>query len=123
MSGDAAGGYWEHKGLVLLWLAFLAAPAAWALDQLTSYALVKPVCASRSPLTLTLISLVAFVLVVAGALTARACLARAADGHDDGGRHVDRSYFFAIVALGFNLLVALLIVLAAIPQFVLSPCE
>ena len=123
MRGDAARDYWEHKGLMLLWVAFLAAPVAWAGDQLASYALVKPVCFADATFTLTAINGAALLLVIAGALTGRACLLKARGGTDDGPRRVDRSYFMAVVAIAFNILVALLIVFATIPHFVLSPCE
>jgi hypothetical protein len=127
MSGHASD-YWEDKGLVLLWFSFLAPPAAWAFDQLISYALVKPVCFADTRFTLTAINSAALVLVIAGGLVGRACLLRAREGDEapvlnDGGRRVDRSYFMALVAIAFNVLVGLLIVFATIPHFVLSPCE
>jgi hypothetical protein len=123
MGGHAARTYWEDKGLLLLWFAVLAGPAAWALDQLISYSAVKPVCFADARFTLTAINLAAFGLVVAGALVARSCLSKLRDGTDDGPRRIDRSYFMAIVALALNGLVGLLIVFATIPHFVLSPCE
>ena len=123
MGGHAARGYWEHRGLMLLWFSFLAAPAAWALAEVISYALVKPACFGDATFVLTAINGAAFALVIAGALVGRACLVRAHGGSDDGGRDVDRSYFMAMVAIAFNVLVALLIVFATFPHFVLSPCE
>ena len=123
MRGHAASDYWEDKGLMLLWFAFLAPPVAWALDQLISYALVKPVCFADARFTLTAMSGAALSLVIAGGLVGRACLARAEGASEDGGRRVDRSYFMALIAIAFNVLVAVLIVFATIPQFVLSPCE
>jgi hypothetical protein len=123
MGGHAARTYWEDKGLVLLWFALLAPPAAWALDQLISYALVKPVCAADAHFVLTAVNGAAFLLVVAGGATAWWCMAKARDGAEDGPRQVDRSYFMAMIAVGFNVLVGLLIVLATVPHFVLSPCE
>jgi hypothetical protein len=123
MGGHEARTYWEDKGLMLLWFSVLSAPAAWALDQVISYALVKPVCFADARFTLTAINAAALLLVIAGALVGRRCLARAAGGTDDGGRQVDRSYFVALIGIAFNILVALLIVFATIPHFVLSPCE
>ena len=123
MGGHAARGYWEHKGLMLLWFSLLAAPAAWALAEVIGYALVKPVCFGNATLALTAINGVAFALVIAGGLVGRACLIRAQGASDDGGSQVDRSYFMALVAISFNVLVALLLVFATFPHFVLSPCE
>jgi hypothetical protein len=123
MGGHVARDYWEDKGLALLWFSFLAPPVAWALDETISYALVKPVCFANARFALTAINGAALLLVIAGALVGRACLVRAREGIDDGGRRIDRSYFMAVVAIAFNVLVALLIVFATIPHFVLSPCE
>jgi hypothetical protein len=123
MGGHAASGYWEDKGLMLLWFAVLAGPVAWALDELISYAAVKPVCFADARFTLTVINLAALALVAAGALAARSCLSKLTGATDDGPRRVDRSYFMAVGAIGLNALIALLIVFATIPHFVLSPCE
>jgi hypothetical protein len=108
---------------MLLWLSLLAPAVAWAFDQGASYALVKPVCFANATYALTLISAVALAIVIAGGLLGRACLRRAGEGRVDGGTRTDRSYFLALVAIGFNALVGLLIVFATVPQFVLSPCE
>ena len=123
MSADSVHGYWEGRGLMLLWLSLLAPAVAWAFDQGASYALVKPVCLANAKYMLTVISGVALAIVIAGGVVGRACLRRAGDGNVDGGSRTDRSYFLALVAIGFNVLVGLLIVFATIPQFVLSPCE
>jgi hypothetical protein len=123
MGGHAARTYWEDKGLLLLWFAVLAGPAAWALDELISYSAVKPVCFADAKFTLTAINAAALVLVATGALAARSCLSKLRDGTDDGPRQIDRSYFMAVGALALNGLIALLIVFATIPHFVLSPCE
>ena len=117
------GDYWEGRGLVLLWVSLLSAPVAWALDQLISYALIKPVCFADARLTLTVISVVALLLVTFGGILGGVCLAQATGGTDEGGRTIDRSYFMAIIGIAFNVIVGLLIVFATIPQFILSPCE
>jgi len=123
MGHEAAVDDRDRRGVWLLWFSVLSAPVAAGLDQGISYALVKPVCFAGAPLTLTAISGAALALVIAGALVGRGCLKRAAGAMDDGGRHVDRSYFLAMIGIGFNLLVALLIVLFTVPHFILSPCE
>lgn len=123
MGGDAARTYWEDRGLMLLWFALLAGPAAVALDEVIAYAAVKPVCAADAKYVLTAINAAALALVVIGGLTGRACLLKAQGATDDGPRHVDRSYFMALVAIAMNILAALVIVFATIPHFVLSPCE
>lgn len=115
--------YWDGRGVVLLWIAMLAGPAAWTLDQGLGYAGVKPSCAGGSDLPLLLLSAVTVAMTAGGGWLAWHCFQRVRDASEDGGAVVDRSYFMALVAIGFNLLIALLIVTAAVPIFVLSPCE
>jgi len=116
-------GYWEQSGLLLLWFALLAGPAAVAVNMLAGYALVKWVCASGHKSVLTLISLAALGLAVAGAWVGWTCRQRLRDANEHGGRIIDRSYFVAIVAIGLASINVLLIVVQAFPRFVLSPCE
>ena len=123
MSDRAARNYWEGRGLVLLVVALLIAPAAWALNQLLGYALVKPVCAGGSPLILTALSAAALAAVIAGAWIAWRCLAKLpADGASSGYLE-DRSRFLAVVGLSLNLLIAVLILTAGASPFILHPCE
>ncbi|HXD18328.1 MAG TPA: hypothetical protein VN654_15040 [Vicinamibacterales bacterium] len=115
--------YWEREGLVLLWFAMLAGPAAVAVNMGAGYALVKWACAGAHASMLTAISLATLLLAFAGAWIGWTCRARLRDANEDGGRIVDRSYFIAIIATGFAVLNAFLIVMQAYPRFVLSPCE
>lgn len=116
-------GYWEQRGLALLWFALLAGPVSVAANQLSGYALVKWACASGHANVLTVIAAVTFVLALAGAWAGWSCYASLRDANPEGGRIVDRSYFVAVVAIGFALINALLIVMQAYPRFILSPCE
>lgn len=93
----------------LLAFAFFAGPLAFLIDQGLGYPLVKPACAADARMLLVGIS--AFALVVAGA------------GVVAGRARLAERPLVATVAIGLNLLVAGFIVFAAIPQFVLSPCE
>jgi hypothetical protein len=119
MTTDAARPYWDGRGLALLWLSVLSGPAAWAANQLVVYALVKPVCANDARVTLVVVSAVALAVTMAGASIAWSCLARLRGAAPDR----DRSRFLAVAGVALNLLMALLIVTAAVPIFVLSPCE
>ena len=116
-------GYWEERGLALLWFAVLAGPTAVALNMFVGYALVKWACASGHAFVLTAIAALMFALALSGAWVAWTSRARLRDADEEGGRIVDRSYFVATVAFGFALLNALLIVMQTYPRFVLSPCE
>ncbi len=115
--------YWDDRGAVLLWAAVLLAPAAWAFNQFVGYALVKPVCASGHKIVLIGISAAALAIVSAGEWIAWSCFRRLRQADEEGASPADRSYFMAVVAMGFNFLVAILILTAAVSPFVLSPCE
>jgi len=123
MGGHEARDYWEDRGLVLLWTAMLAGPVAFALNHQVGYALVKWACSREQRFVLTLVSLICFALALWGAYIGWGCLAQVRDADDRGGTLVDRSYFMALVAIGLDLLLGLLIVLTAFPQFILSPCQ
>ena len=116
-------GYWEQRGLALLWFAILIGPVAVVINQLGGYALDKWVCATDHRSVLLLVSLVSFALALSGTWAGWSCRAQLRDATEDGGRIVDRSYFVAVVAVGLGLLNALLIILQTYPRVVLSPCE
>ncbi len=123
MGGHAARTYWEDRGLVLLWTAVLLAPLAVAVNEFAGYVLVKPVCASGAKLLLTTLSAAALAVTAGGAWLGWSCLRRLRDARQDGGGREDRSLFMATVAIGFNALAALLVLVMAMPHFVLGPCE
>ena len=124
MQNGVAPGYWDSKGLTWLWMSFLAGPVAWTLNQGIGYAVMKPVCSHADVAVLWLIGAFTLVLACVGAWTAARCLLMLRDRATDEGCGVrDRSYFVAIVAIGMNSLIAVLIVTSVIPQFFLSPCE
>jgi hypothetical protein len=107
----------------MVWIALAAGPLAWTIDQGLGYPLVKPSCAHGSEWTLLVVSAVSLIVSGVGSRLGWVCLRRLRGACDGGGARVDRSYFLAVVAVGLNALIALLIVAAAIPMFFLSPCE
>jgi hypothetical protein len=124
MGGREARDYWEDRGLVLLWTSMLAGPLAWALNLQVGYALVKWACSRDQTFVLTLVGALTFAGTVAGAYVGWLCLLKVRGTADElGGRIIDRSYFVAVVAVGLNLLLALLIAVSSVHQFMLSPCE
>jgi hypothetical protein len=121
---DAADrAYWEGRGLVWLWVSMLAGPLAWTLDQGLSYPAVKPSCFNDTELALLAIAALSLAITAFGVWIGWWCLQQVRGATDDGGAVADRSYFMALVAISFNVLIALLIVTATAPIFLLSPCE
>ena len=103
--------------------AFLLAPLAWAFDQGASYALVKWVCVTGAKDVLTGIAVIALCMTGAGAVCGGTMMLALRGAAPDGGRPRDPRYFLAVVAVAFNAIIALLIVVATMPRYVLSPCE
>jgi hypothetical protein len=116
-------GYWEGQGLVLLWFAVLAGPAALFANLFAGYALVKWACGTGHTFVLTAIDGAMLALASAGAWVGWRCRNRLQGANEQGGRIIDRSYFVASIAVGLAVINALLIALQAYPHFVLSPCE
>lgn len=102
--------------------ALLLGPLAWALDQGASYALVKWVCASGAKNLLTALGVVALGMTVAGLLCGWSTVA-ALRGNPEGGQARDPRYFMGVVAIALNALIALLIIVASMPRYILNPCE
>jgi hypothetical protein len=123
MGAQQVRDYWDGAGLVRLWVAVLSGPAAWALNQVLGYALVKPSCFAGTTATLVGLAGVTLLMSLAGAWTAWSCFLQLRDADITGDRREDRSKFVAISGLGLNLLLALLILTSASAHFLLSPCE
>jgi hypothetical protein len=123
MGGHEAQTYWEGRGLVLLWLSIISGPFAWSLNQLIGYALVKPVCAADTPFALTALAAGTLGIALLGAWTGWGLFRELRDAHPKGGRPEDRSQMLAIMGIGLNLLLGLLILVSGVQPFFLSPCE
>lgn len=123
MSSEVAREYWDDWGLVLLWMSVLLGPLAVSFDLGAGYALVKPLCAGARPDLLRLVSAAALALTAIGTIIGSVCWSRLRQtAIDDGGRVIDRSYFMSIVAIGLNVLSAILIATAGGARFLMS-CE
>jgi len=115
--------YWDGRGLLLLWLGMAAGPAAWALNQLAGYALVKPVCRADSVGTLMILAAVALLITIGGAAVAWSHALKLRNANLKGGRTEDRSLMLAVSGVALNALLALLIITSASAPAFLSPCE
>lgn len=115
--------YWDGRGFLLLWLAIAAGPAAWAVNQLAGYALVKPVCRADAAGTLVILAATALLITVAGAALAWSQALKLKNADLTGERTEDRSLMLAVSGVALNALLALLIVTSASAPAFLSPCE
>jgi len=120
----AARSHWDGAGLAMLLGAVLAGPAAWGLNLMVNYSLVKPACAAGSSFVLAAVSMGAVGASVAGIVLSWRCWRRLRHaGTTEGGRVVDRSYFLALLGVVLNAFFVLLISVSAVALFVVSPCE
>jgi hypothetical protein len=111
-----------------LWFGILAGPAAWVLQLLISYPLAQLSChaefRSQHPLTLQAIALAALLVAGAGAMTAwHTREAMPADASTSGGRAVDRARFMTGLGLLSSALFGLVIIVTALPAWILHACE
>jgi hypothetical protein len=92
-------------------LALTLGTLAWIVDQGVGYPLVKVVCANGEKSLLTAVSASALMMALLGcALGVRA-------------RRLERHRFLATIAIGFNALVLLFVMMTAVFPFLLHPCE
>lgn len=109
---------------VLLWLAVLAGPLAWALQQQVSYAITPTVCAAGRHVFLHLVSLIALLIVGAGAALAWSRWKAAPEGStEEGDPKAARIRFMALSGLTACVFFALVIVATEIPNLVLKVCD
>ena len=124
MDRHEAREYWDDWGLVLLWTSMLSGPLAWGLNLQIGYALVKWACSREQTFLLLLVDALGLAGALAGAWLGWSCLVKIRDAADEqGARPIDRSHFMAVIAIGLNLLLGLLIATSTVHVFILSPCE
>jgi hypothetical protein len=121
--GIAASSSDEPTSVAALWWGILIGPAAWVVDQGASYALDQHACSTGHYYLLHLISAVAFVIAVSGALVAGRQLAMVRGGRDEGGSPRDRSWFMAWLGILMSSCFALTIIALSVTKIVLSPCD
>jgi hypothetical protein len=106
-----------------LWAGILAGPIAWASDLGASYALVQWTCASQRVGVLHLISLLALMLTMGGAVMSWMALQHTDHLATDAGQPRARARFMAVLGLSINALFAAAIIAGAIPRWVLNACQ
>lgn len=107
----------------LLWVAVLAAPAAWAAHLMIVYPLVHVACDVGSELSLHVVSAIALAVALIGAaLCWRIWQGTGADLIESLRGRTSRTSFMAIGGFAFALMMAVGIIYAWAPIFVLDAC-
>jgi hypothetical protein len=113
-----------EKRDVLLWMAVLAGPAAWALAEQVSYMTAATACWMGRPLLLYLVALGALGIVGAGAAIGWRGWQRQPEGSSEKGDPRDtRRRFMAIAGFWLCLGFALAILAFAVPPLLLRVCD
>jgi hypothetical protein len=109
---------------VLLWLAVLAGPLAWAAQLQINYALAATACAMGGKMFLHLVSLGAFLLAAAGALVAWRWWKKLPEGSTErGDAEGSRARFMALSGMLMGAFFALVIVALEVPNWTLRVCD
>jgi hypothetical protein len=96
----------------------------WGLDLAMSYVLEQHSCSTGRPYLLHMISAICFCIAVSGISPSLSALRNSPEEADqEGGRFQDRVYFQSLMGLGFSISFAVVILAAAVPRWILSPCD
>jgi len=104
------------------WFGLVAAPAAWSINHVAGYALVGWACASSQFFALPLLTCALLLVALTGAWRAAADLRRLGSAELTEARVDGRARFAALAGLGLSILVALVLALDMLAEFVIGPC-
>jgi len=109
---------------VLLWLAVLAGPFAWALTEQMSYMLTPTACDSGRHILLHLVSFLMLLIALAGAALGWSRFKAFPDGSTEkGDPEGSRIRFMALSAAVSCVFFALVILATEVPNLVLRVCD
>lgn len=122
--GRSSERYFERgAGIAALWFGLLAAPAAWLLHLLISYSLVRLICDTGELWLLHATTIATLSLAAAGVWTAWRSWRRVGEPQDArGSGTLGRSRFLALAGLALSGFFLVVIAMAWLPDFFLSPC-
>lgn len=100
----------------LLWISIAAGPVAFAVNQLSQYALVGWACVNHREWALYVLALTSFVAAVAGAVLGWIAFSRL-------DRTLQRARFMAMSGFILGAIFALSILAMAVPHLFMSPCN
>jgi len=104
-------------------IGVLIGPIAFGVDLLLSYMLVEHSCSTGHFYVLHVISVVCFLVVLAGAWMSWQQYQPVRDANDSGGSPRDRTHFLALLGTISSLFFAVVIIATAVPRWILSPCD
>ena len=110
------------RGLVRLWMGVLGGPFVWAADLQVAYWLVYHACHTGSMVPLYVETVLALVLCAVPFAVAWRMFRQFPAGEDGGGQADDRGRFMAIAGMGLSVMSFIVLVAAAVPRLVLTPC-
>jgi hypothetical protein len=104
--------------------ALVAGFLAWGTDLAFSYVLEQHSCSTGRHYLMHLISLICFGIAVSGSISGFSEFRRLLnDAEEEGGSVEDRVFFQSLIGVGFSLAFAVTILAAAVPRWILSPCD
>jgi hypothetical protein len=113
----------DRVNVLVLWFGVLAAPIAWAIHLMVVYPWVHIACERGSRVGLHLASAVALAVAILGAIVAYSLWKKLEVGIlESMGGQAGRVAFMSMGGLVMAMMMALGIVYAWIPIFVLDPC-
>jgi hypothetical protein len=123
MAGPAED-FRSGTGALALWWGIFAAPIAFALDEVLSYAIVQHTCSTGYHGLLHFYTLLAIVLALSGFAAALWCYRRLPESATTTGVMVEsRSRFMAIYGIAASIAFTLVIIALSIPKWAMSPCD
>jgi hypothetical protein len=104
-------------------LGLVLGPIVFGVDLLLSYSLVQHSCSTGHHYVLHAISVVCFVVVLAGGWMSWTQYQAAREANDEGGSPLDRAHFLGLLGVVTSVFFAVVIIANAVPRFILSPCD
>lgn len=114
----------DRRRTQILTAGMFLAPSAWALQLLINYSLTTTVCATGQAWLLHLVSLLAALTALGGALLARTAWTRLTSGSSqEGDADASSRRFLALTGMILSAFFVLVIVAGDLPAWWLSPCQ
>ena len=110
------------RGLLLLWIGVLGGPLVWAGDLQVAYWLVYHACHTNNMVPLYIETLLVLALCAVPFVIAWRMFQQFPAADRKGGRPDDRAHFLAMAGMGLSVMFFVVLLAAAVPRLVLTPC-